>query len=152
MALYSNITATKVEFTPVFFFWDKGFNPHLDYIVSSLNKAFYDDFFCLAEIDHLIERRVSDWKVVGPMVWFSDWQCIVVLQKDTLRLFPIGAKQSTRCGGPAWRKTCKQNPKKCSSLVRLDRCKVPCTAYMNATCIEWFIYSMNERSLPPSGL
>ena len=32
--------------------------------------------------------------------------------KDTLRLFPIGAKQSTRCGDPVSQKTCKQNQKR----------------------------------------
>ena len=36
-------------------------------------------------------------------------------------VFPIRAKQSTRGGGPASPKTCKQNPKKCSALLRLDR-------------------------------
>ena len=45
------------------------------------------------------------------------------LIKDTLRSFPIEAKLSTRCGGPAWWKTCKQNPK--SALRWLDRRSVP---------------------------
>ena len=35
-----------------------------------------------------------------------------VFGKDTLRLFPIRAKQSIRCSRPASSKTCKQNPKK----------------------------------------
>ena len=32
--------------------------------------------------------------------------------KDTLGLFPIGAKHFTRCDDPVKRKTCKQNPKR----------------------------------------
>jgi len=33
----------------------------------------------------------------------------ILLFYQAKQLRPFGAKQSTRCGGPTWRKTCKQN-------------------------------------------
>ena len=50
--------------------------------------------------------------VFSPRLTQSMGHC--VLGKDTLRLFLIGAKHFTRCGGPAWPKPWKQNRKKCS--------------------------------------
>jgi len=52
-----------------------------------------------------VERQASNRKAVKP--WF-DSQCGSALERH-LMLFHLGDKQSTRCGGPAWRKTCKQN-------------------------------------------
>ena len=61
-----------------------------------------------AAIAELVERQVSDRKVADP--WFDSrtGNACCVLGKDTLPIFP---KQSTRSGGPAQRKTCKQNSK-----------------------------------------
>ena len=65
----------------------------------------------------MVERRTSDQKVADPgsILELAMRRC--VLRKDTLCLFLIGPKQSTRRGGPASRKTRKQNPKKCSELI-----------------------------------
>jgi len=52
----------------------------------------------------------SNRKVANP--WF-DYRCgraSLCPWERYLMLFPhFWSKQSTRCGGPAWRKTCKQN-------------------------------------------
>ena len=51
-----------------------------------------------------------------------------VLGKDTLRLFPIRAKQSTRYGGQPEERFANRNQKKCSALVCLDKPFFHCIA------------------------
>ena len=60
----------------------------------------------------VIEHRARDRKIVGP--WFDSRMAMrrCVLGKDTLLLFSIGAKQSTRYGGPAQTKDLQIEPKK----------------------------------------
>ena len=51
----------------------------------------------------------SGWRSKGcwPSVRFPNWQFVVAFGK--MRLFFVATKQSIRCGGPALRKTWKQN-------------------------------------------
>ena len=49
----------------------------------------------LAEGRSVIEKLLTP----GSILELAMRHC--VLREDTLRLFPIGAKKSTRCGGPA---------------------------------------------------
>jgi len=60
-------------------------------------------------VTHLAERWASYRKVAKP--WF-DYRCgsvsLCPWERHTCVSY-LGTKQSTHCGGPAWRKTCKQN-------------------------------------------
>ena len=59
-------------------------------------------------------------------VRLPDWQCVVVsLERHFYASISSGVKQSTRCGGPFWRKSCKAEPKNgCSALVWLDKRRI----------------------------
>ena len=52
---------------------------------------------------------ISNAKAIGSPFRFQHWPCVVVSLGSTLNAWQlsIGAKPSTRCGGPAWQKTCK---------------------------------------------
>jgi len=54
----------------------------------------------------LVEAPASNWKVAKP--WL-DSRCGSVSLCPWERHLMLGAKKSTHCGGPVWRKTCKQN-------------------------------------------
>ena len=56
----------------------------------------------------IVVRRVSDRKVAGSRFDSRTDNALLC----PLRLLPIRAKQSIRCGGPGRPRTCKQNPKK----------------------------------------
>ena len=58
-----------------------------------------------------------------------------VLGKKTLPLYPVEAKQSTLCGGPALTKDLQADKKKCSTLVWLDRRK--CLVHTNKRQFSW---------------
>ena len=49
----------------------------------------------------LVDRRTSDRKIDGSQLTSKLAMSRYVLGKDTLRIFLIVAKQSTRCSGPA---------------------------------------------------
>ena len=93
---------------------------------TEIENSFKVNLFCSVYFDCLsfinCHIRFSDRKVSDP--WFDSRERATRcygLGKGTLCLFPTGVKQSSRCGGLGWRKTCKQNPKKYSALVWLDR-------------------------------
>ena len=74
----------------------------------------------------VVERRVSDQKVADSR--FDSRTANASLchwERQFTLISHLGPKQSPRCGGPGWRKTCKENPKICSALLRLDRRRVP---------------------------
>ena len=59
-----------------------------------------------AAIAHLVQRRVSDRKIGDS--WFNSRTGTASLCPwERQRLFPVVAKQDTRCGGQARQKTCK---------------------------------------------
>ena len=60
----------------------------------------------------MIEKSLNSSSIPEPV------RCRCVLGKDSQQLLPIGAKLSTPCGGPASRKTRKQNQKQ-GALVRV---------------------------------
>jgi len=58
----------------------------------------------------LAERRAGRWKVTK--LEFDSWcdsESLCPWGMTLNAIFQLGAKQSTYCGGPAWRKICKQN-------------------------------------------
>jgi len=59
-------------------------------------------------VAQLVERQASNRKVANP--WFRlpmRLRVAVSLRKTLNAVSDFGAKQSTRYGGPTWRKTCK---------------------------------------------
>ena len=73
----------------------------------------------LCESIGVVEHWVSDWKIAGPcsIPELAMRRCVLTY----LRLILIGAEQFIPCGSPARQKTWKQNPKKCSELMWLER-------------------------------
>ena len=56
---------------------------------------------CIAGDSSMVESRVNGQKVADRWFDFRTGKRHCGLGKNTLRLFPIGTKQSTSCGSPA---------------------------------------------------
>ena len=71
------------------------------YIISAWEDPFYANFWIHPAL--VSGRKVADFQ----LDFRTDNESLCPYGKNTLRLFSHGAKQSTRCGDPAWWKTCK---------------------------------------------
>ena len=69
----------------------------------------------------MIERRAGDRKVAGPGLDSRTGKAWLSLGKDSLRFFPLGPSNLSAMVAQPGEKTCKQNQKKCSALMWLER-------------------------------